>query len=89
MVTYADQSCILTIGATMAKTMGAARFKEQCLALIDSLDDEGITITKHGRPVARLVRIETQSAELIGSLATKLVIKGDLLTTGVKWNAES
>jgi antitoxin (DNA-binding transcriptional repressor) of toxin-antitoxin stability system len=68
--------------------MGAARFKEQCLALIDSLDSEGIVITKHGKPVARLVPIESESSELIGSLAGKLEIKGDILSTGESWDAE-
>lgn len=39
------------MGDRLAKTMGVARFKEQCLALIDALDAEGIVITKHGKPV--------------------------------------
>jgi antitoxin (DNA-binding transcriptional repressor) of toxin-antitoxin stability system len=68
--------------------MGAARFKEQCLALIDSLDQDGIIITKYGRPVARLVPVTHQSGELIGSLAGKLTISGDILSTGVSWDAE-
>ncbi|MBI4538064.1 MAG: type II toxin-antitoxin system prevent-host-death family antitoxin [Gemmatimonadetes bacterium] len=73
----------------MARTIGAARFKEQCLALLDSLDPEGIVITKHGKPVAKLVPIESESAELIGALADKLKIRGDVLSTGVSWNAQS
>lgn len=37
--------------------VGAAEFKARCLALIDRVRDRGepITITKHGRVVARLV----------------------------------
>jgi prevent-host-death family protein len=73
----------------MARTVGAARFKEQCLALIDTLDAEGIVITKHGKPVARLVPIESASSELLGALAGKLKIKGDILSTGVSWDVES
>jgi prevent-host-death family protein len=73
----------------MARTIGAARFKEQCLALIDSLDEEGIIITKHGKPVARLVPVESASSELLGVLAGKLKVRGDILTTGLGWNAES
>jgi prevent-host-death family protein len=73
----------------MAKTIGAAQFKEQCLALIDSLEPEGIVITKHGKPVARLVPVESESSELLGALAGKLKIKGDIQSTGAKWNAES
>jgi prevent-host-death family protein len=73
----------------MARSMGAARFKEQCLALLDSLDADGIVITKHGRPVARLLPIESESGELIGALAGKLKIRGEILSTGEKWDAES
>jgi prevent-host-death family protein len=72
----------------MAKTIGAARFKEQCLSLIDSLDQEGIVITKHGRPVARVLPIAAEPSELIGSLAGRLEIKGDILSTGESWDAE-
>ena len=74
---------------SMPRTIGAARFKEQCLALIDSLDAEGIVITKHGKPVAKLVPIESESQSLIGALEGKLHIRGDVLSTGVPWNAES
>lgn len=73
----------------MAKTIGAARFKEHCLALLDSLDAEGIIITKHGKPVARLVPVEAESEQLIGALEGKLEIRADILSTGVPWHAES
>ena len=71
------------------KTIGAAQFKEQCLALLDEVAPEGIVITKHGKPVAKLIPIEVESAALIGSLADKIVIKGDLVSTGERWDAES
>ena len=70
------------------KTIGAAQFKEQCLALLDEVGPEGIVITKHGKPVAKLIPIEVESAVLIGSLAEKIVIKGDLLSTGERWHAQ-
>ena len=71
------------------KTVPAAKFKEQCLALLDRVDPDGILITKHGKPVAKLVPIHTDSAILIGSFKGKIKIKGNILTTGIKWNAES
>jgi prevent-host-death family protein len=43
-------------------TLGAAKFKQQCLAILDRLGPEGIVITKHGKPVAKLVPIQTESA---------------------------
>ena len=68
--------------------IGAAKFKEQCLSLIDRVGPEGIVITKHGRPVAKLVPFETQSPRLIGCLKGKLKICGSILSTGLKWNAQ-
>ena len=70
------------------KTMGAAKFKEQCLALLDQLDPEGLVITKHGKPVAKVIPYERQSASLIGSLEGKIKIRGNVLSTGVSWNAD-
>lgn len=72
-----------------AKTIGAARFKEQCLALLDSVGPEGIVITKHGKPVARLVPVENESQDLLGALHGKLRITGDILGTGLSWDAQS
>jgi prevent-host-death family protein len=69
------------------KRVAAAKFKEQCLSLLDHLDAEGIVITKHGKPVARVVPISRASADLIGALRGKVRIRGDLLSTGAKWNA--
>lgn len=69
--------------------MGAARFKEQCLAVLDHLEEEGIIITKHGKPVAKLIPIDTQSISLIGSLKGKIKVKGDIHSTGLEWDAES
>jgi prevent-host-death family protein len=70
------------------KQIAAAKFKAQCLALLDQVDPDGIVITKHGKPVARLIPFASDSASLIGSLAGKLKIKGEILSTGVDWNAE-
>ena len=72
-----------------AKTIPAARFKEKCLALLDEVGPEGIIVTKHGKPVAKLVPIETEAAELIGSLKGKIHIRGGILSTGLEWDAQS
>ena len=70
------------------KQVSAAKFKEQCLALIDQVDRDGIVITKRGKPVAKLIPLGTDSASLIGSLKHKIKIKGNILSTGVRWNAQ-
>ena len=71
------------------KTIGAAKFKEQCLALLDRLDADGLVVTKHGKPVARVVPYDNEGAELIGSLRHKMRIKGDVFTTGIRWDADA
>ncbi|MFQ5606203.1 MAG: type II toxin-antitoxin system Phd/YefM family antitoxin [bacterium] len=43
------------------KTLAASKFKAQCLALIDSVaqNREPIVITKHGKPLVKVVPIDT------------------------------
>jgi prevent-host-death family protein len=70
------------------KKINAAKFKEQCLSILDQVDAEGIIITKHGKPVAKLTPVDVEYADLIGSLKHKLKVHGNILSTGIKWNAE-
>jgi len=71
------------------ETIGAAEFKQKCLAILDRIGPDGLVITKHGKPVAKLVPVSSGSADLIGSLAGKIEVRGDVLSTGLQWNAES
>ena len=71
------------------KEIGAAKFKEQCLALLDQLDADGLIVTKHGKPVARVLPYDTQGADLIGSLRHKVKIRGNVFTTGLRWDADA
>src|SRR6266511_4793917 len=48
------------------KTLAAAKFKEQCLSILDHLEPDGLVITKHGKPVARILPAGRASADLIG-----------------------
>ena len=70
------------------KQIAAAKFKEQCLSLLDRVGVEGIVITKRGKPVAKLIPIRTESANLIGVFKGKLKIKGNILSTGSRWDAQ-
>jgi prevent-host-death family protein len=70
-------------------TIAATKFKQRCLALLDTVGPEGIVITKHGRPVARLVPIKPGNGDLIGCLAGKIEVHGDLMDTESPWTAES
>lgn len=69
-------------------TIAISRFKERCLALLDRLGPEGLVITKHGRPIARVIPIGTEGRDLIGSLEQKITINGEILSTGVRWDAQ-
>ncbi len=69
------------------KKIAAAKFKEQCLALLDRLGPDGIIVTKHGKAVAKVLPIQQASADLIGALRERITINGDLLSTGTRWEA--
>lgn len=63
-------------------------FKEQCLALIDKLRPEGVVITKHGKPVARVLPYPQRPEAMIGALRDKIAVRGDIMSTGTSWHAD-
>ena len=69
-------------------TIAATQFKEQCLELLDNLDNAGLVVTKHGRPVARVIPYHEYDGDLIGNLRHKIKVRGDVLTTGARWGAD-
>jgi len=72
--------------------MSAARFKAQCLKLMDEVGArrEEVVITKRGKPVAKLVPYEKMPVPIHGFLKDTLTIVGDVVApTGEKWDAES
>ena len=71
----------------MSRKIGAAKFKEQCLGLLDRLTPDGLIITKHGKPVAKLIPYRQEASALIGCLQEKIEIIGDLESTGTRWDA--
>jgi prevent-host-death family protein len=72
------------------KTIQVSEFKAKCLRILEEIEPEGILITKRGRPIARIIRATaSDNSRLIGSMKDSIDIKGDLLSTGVRWNAES
>ena len=70
------------------KETEAAEFGEQCLALLGLLDSDGLVVTKHGKPVARVLPYDNQGAELMGSLRHKVRARGNIFDTGVDWDAD-
>ena len=71
------------------KTMGAAKFKARCLALFDTLSPEGIVITKHGKPVARVLPYPQRPEAMIGALRDKIIVRGDILSTNESWDVDA
>ena len=73
------------------KNIDAEKFQEQCLYLLENLEDGGVVITKEGKPIARLTPYERTHAHLIGSLKGKIKVKGDIFSTGAwdDWDAKS
>ena len=63
------------------KTVPAARFKAQCLRIMDEVKKgrESVLITKKGKPVARLVPAEDAPTDVFGCLAGELEIAGDIV----------
>ena len=68
--------------------INASKFKEQCLSLLDNLGPEGIVVTKRGKAVARVIPVSSDCAALIGSMKGRIKVKGDILSTGIRWDAE-
>jgi len=75
---------------TKEKLISATEFKAKCLKILDELGAQGIVITKRGQPVARVTPLHAiDNSKLIGSMKGKVIVKGDIFSTGRKWNAQS
>jgi prevent-host-death family protein len=63
------------------KQMAAGEFKARCLAIMDQVFESGepVLITKHGKPVAKLVPVDKQRDDIFGYMAGKAKIVGDIV----------
>ena len=72
-------------------TIAATDFKARCLRWLDRVAEEGrgLTITKRGRPVARLVPIESAGKPLAGRWEGRVKVEGDVVyfDTSSEWEA--
>ena len=72
--------------------LSAGEFKAKCLNLMDKVKEshEEIIITKHGKPVARLLPLEEKPEKpLYGYLSGSVIILGDIINSlEVEWDAE-
>lgn len=65
----------------MQTSIGAGDFKARCLKLIDDVASTGesLVITKHGKPVAKLVPLPPET-ELFGALAGSVQQENDIVS---------
>ena len=69
----------------------ASEFKAKCLKLMDEVAATGdaLTITKNGRPIARLVALEAKPKSLFGLHRGLIEILGDIESPiDVEWKAQ-
>lgn len=72
------------------KTIPAAKFKAECLALLDRVARTGepVVVTKRGKPVAKVVPIIDEDA--VASLRGSVTIHGDIVEPVLDaWNADA
>ncbi|MGA9711526.1 MAG: type II toxin-antitoxin system Phd/YefM family antitoxin, partial [Candidatus Sulfotelmatobacter sp.] len=63
------------------KQIPAGEFKARCLAIMDQVLQSGepIVVTKHGKPVVKLVPAEKQEDDIFGYMAGRAKIVGDIV----------
>ena len=64
------------------KKMAAGAFKTNCLAVMDEVQAkrETVVITKHGKPVAKLVPVGGEKDDIFGFLVGKGYVTGDVVS---------
>lgn len=79
------------------KMMEAAQFKVSCPSVLEELDSDGLIVTQGGNPIAKVLpytlgrksaRDKVDNSHLFGILRGKMEIKGDIMSTGIRWEAE-
>jgi len=74
------------------RTVMASTFKQQCLALLDQVETTKVPIivTKHGRPVARVVPVDdVEVRATMGSVTLLAEDDESYFSTGEAWEAET
>ena len=73
-----------------SREIGAAEFKARCLELVGEVErtNAEVIITRHRKPVARLVPVSRESERFCGSLNVVLEERDILSPIDVKWEAD-
>lgn len=72
------------------RTVQAGKFKARCLALLDEVARlrTTIVVTKHGKPVAKLVPLDDMPQPTRGSVTLLADDDEAYFSTGQRWDAE-
>jgi antitoxin (DNA-binding transcriptional repressor) of toxin-antitoxin stability system len=74
----------------MEKEIPISEVRERLLSLVDDLPRDGVIITRHGNPIAKLTPVGAATSDLIGLLRGIVTDPDDdLFSTGERWDAES
>jgi antitoxin (DNA-binding transcriptional repressor) of toxin-antitoxin stability system len=67
------------------KKMAAGSFKMRCLAVTDEVQAkrETVLITKHGKPVAKLIPSDQAAGDIYNFLAGKSAVTGDIVSPAI------
>ena len=70
-------------------TVAAGEFKGRCLALLDEVarSRQSLIVTKHGRPVAKVVPLDDAVAPTMGSVHLVAADDDSYFSTGERWAA--
>jgi len=62
------------------KRMQASAFKTRCLSVMDDVQATGepVIVTKRGKPVVKVVPVESETDDIFGFMAGKFTIVGDI-----------
>jgi prevent-host-death family protein len=65
--------------------MAAGSFKAKCLAVMDEVQAkrETVVITKHGKPVAKLVPVIAETDDIYNFMAGKGAVTGDVVSPAI------
>ncbi|MGA8028456.1 MAG: type II toxin-antitoxin system Phd/YefM family antitoxin [Bryobacteraceae bacterium] len=69
----------------------AGEFKKKCLRILDEVAQsrKEVTITKRGRPVARLIPAHSNTQPLLGRMKGSVEVHGDIIASvGEDWDAD-
>lgn len=74
----------------MMKMIPAGEFKAKCLQMMDEVDEKHLSfiITKHGKPVAKLVPVDMTAKTAFGCLKNTVSIQEDIIAPiDEEWSA--